>query len=59
MCSGTAPKAGSTRHADCLAAAKLFLPKYSIQQVAEVNQIEFVTISYYYDRAVDARLIGT
>lgn len=47
-----------SRYEACSDQAMTFMPKYKVQKPKEIEVVQFVTISYYYDRAVDVKLIG-
>ena len=56
---GSEVSAGMTRYEACYNAAKSFIQqKYKVHKVPEILTVPFVTISYYYDRAVESKLIG-
>jgi hypothetical protein len=48
----------SSRYEECVALAKAAVASEKIHQIEEVNTRPFWIISYYYDRAVDSKLIG-
>ena len=55
----SASSPSGSRLTECSALAKSVVDAAQIHRIEEVNTRPFWTISYYYDRAVDTKLIGT